>query len=123
MERKRLNRLLIILGAVFLTMVAYLIFVLATDIKIPCVIAALFDFECPGCGITRMFVALARLDFYSAFCYNGFILLSLPLILLLLFVLCYTYVKEGKPRLGKFAPVGLILAVCMLVFGVLRNFF
>lgn len=34
-------------------------------------------FECPGCGMTRAFIAISQLDFYSAFKFN---FISYPLL-------------------------------------------
>ncbi len=43
---------------------------------IVCPFKALTAIECPGCGMTRAFVAIAQLDLRSAFYYNPF---SIPL--------------------------------------------
>ena len=38
--------------------------------RIPCLIKWAFGIECPGCGITRAYVSLFRLDIRQAFLYN-----------------------------------------------------
>ena len=38
--------------------------------KIPCLIKWAFGIECPGCGITRAYISLFRLDLKQAFMYN-----------------------------------------------------
>lgn len=38
-----------------------------------CVFKNLFDIECAGCGGTRMFLSIFRLDFYQAFRYNPYV--------------------------------------------------
>lgn len=38
-----------------------------------CVFKNLFDIECAGCGGTRMFLAILKLDFYQAFRYNQYV--------------------------------------------------
>ena len=40
--------------------------------KTICIIKNLFGIDCAGCGATRMFGALLKLDFYQAFRYNPF---------------------------------------------------
>jgi hypothetical protein len=44
---------------------------------ISCVFLELCGIPCPGCGMTRAFLSLLRLDFYSAFKYN-FIVFFMP---------------------------------------------
>ena len=38
-----------------------------------CVFKNLFDIECAGCGGTRMFLSILKLDFYQAFRYNPYV--------------------------------------------------
>ena len=38
--------------------------------RIPCLIKWIFGIECPGCGITRAYISLFRLDLKQAFAYN-----------------------------------------------------
>ena len=57
----------ILLGVGF----AYLIFVSLTGLGIPCPFHAVTGLHCPGCGVTRMCVALARLDFAAAWDANA----------------------------------------------------
>lgn len=100
---------------------AYLLWVLFTDIKIPCIFNLVFHLECPGCGITRMIVAIARLDFLAAFYFNPFIFVSFPLILLLIVYPEIRYVKYGSYSLGRLKPLVWIELAAALIFGVLRN--
>ncbi len=100
---------------------AYLIWVLLTDIKIPCIFNLVFHLECPGCGITRMIVAIARFDFLAAFYFNPFIFVSFPLILLLIIYPEVKYVKYGSYSLDKLKPLVWIELAAALIFGVLRN--
>lgn len=48
------------------------------DISIPCLWLTLFDFECPGCGITTALTYILRLDFERAYEANKLILILLP---------------------------------------------
>ena len=46
--------------------------------SVPCMFHELTGLECPGCGITRMILALSRLDLKAAFRANAFLTVTLP---------------------------------------------
>lgn len=47
-----------------------LIIVLFAVFQIPCIITFLTGCSCPGCGMTRAYISLLRLDFKGAFYYH-----------------------------------------------------
>lgn len=49
------------------------------DVCIPCLWKTIFNVNCPGCGLTRAFINLLKLDFKHAFEMNKFIFIILPL--------------------------------------------
>jgi hypothetical protein len=49
-----------------------------------CPFLLLTGLKCPGCGSQRAIHALLHLDIGAAFCYNAFLILSIPYIILLL---------------------------------------
>ena len=110
-------------GALYLGIgVAYLIFVFLTGLGIPCIFHLLTGLHCPGCGITRMFVALGRLDFAAAWDANPLILVLLPFLVGFSTWHLYEYIKVGKTRTPLFEKILIILAfVLTVVFGILRN--
>ena len=75
------NRYAIIaLGLVFIIIVLFMC------MSITCPIKYLTGISCPGCGMTRAFLCLFKLDFASAFYYNpSWILLVITALLLLVF--------------------------------------
>ena len=77
---------------------------------------------CPGCGVTRMCLALLRLDFSGAWQANAALLLSLPVLLGLAAHLMWAYVHTGRRMPGR-GEERLIwsLVVYFLAWGVLRN--
>ena len=77
-QKSRASKLVKKLAAALAVGLIYLIFVRITGRRIPCVFYELSGKYCPGCGITRMFVALSRLDLAAAADYN---LLALILLL------------------------------------------
>lgn len=48
------------------------------DLCIPCIWKALFDFHCPGCGLTTAFISILELDFKKAFESNWLIYIIIP---------------------------------------------
>lgn len=89
---------------------------------IPCLFHLATGFYCPGCGVSRMCLALLKLDLATAFRANAAILLLLPPGLAVAFQMAVRYVKEGKslPTPAQTAVLFLISAV-LFIFGILRN--
>ena len=121
-QTKRLKSVLLRWGIILSVGIVYLIWVLLTDIRIPCIFYELTGLSCPGCGITRMFSSLALLDFSSAFAYNGFMLVSLPFVAGLIAFLEIRYVTRGKTSPKLFLPVAVLWAVGAVAFAAVRNF-
>ena len=70
MEPVRRRILQIYMGVLAVGM-AYLLWLKCTGIGIPCMVNQVTGLLCPGCGVSRMFLALLRLDFSGAFRYNS----------------------------------------------------
>ena len=81
-----------------------------------CPIKTITGLDCPGCGITRMFVALFHGNIYQAFRYNPLVFIELPIIFILLFL--YKYKKEYRKVINILFAMLLIVTI---VYGVLRN--
>lgn len=77
---------------------------------------------CPGCGVTRMCLALLQLDFSGAWRANAALLLALPVLILLAARLMWVYVRTGR-RMPSRGEERLIwaLVVYFLAWGVVRN--
>ncbi len=101
--------------------IAYYIFVSLTDIGIPCIFLLVTGLQCPGCGISRMLMALVRLDFVSAFHYNPVVLLTAPMILFILIRCDIDYIKTGTVSHERYRFFWIAELVLLLVFGVFRN--
>ena len=116
--KERLKPILIILGIGFL----YYIFVCLTDIKIPCIFRMLTGLSCPGCGATRMVMALLRFDFKEAFFYNKVLFVSLPFLIGVFAFENYRYIKNGERKYKRLSTIIIVLSiVALLIYGVLRN--
>lgn len=101
--------------------VYYIIFKLLGQ-GIPCLIRLVTGKYCPGCGISRMFIALAEGDFASAAGYNLLVMSALPFIALFGIRYGVSYVKTGRNQPDKPEIAALVIAgVLTAVFWVLRN--
>lgn len=102
--------------------IPYLIFVLLTDLRIPCLLYEATGILCPGCGLTRMFMSMARLRFFDAYSYNR-------AFFLLFFYWCATalFAFVGKPefvRSRRFLSVSFIISIIILtIFCIVRNIY
>lgn len=90
------------------------------NVGIVCPFHELLNWNCPGCGGTRMAVAILELDFYQAFRYNPFIFVTAPVIAVVYIWQFIVYVREN--RLLKYLDIFLIIyAFALIVFGIVRN--
>ncbi len=121
-EIKRLRRVLIKAALILIAGLCYALFVMSTGWGIPCVFYLVTHKLCPGCGITRMFLALLQWDFLSAARYNLLVLCLLPFALFLCLFKLWQYVKKGSVEMPTWEKVLYCIAVGLcLVFFVLRN--
>lgn len=120
--RKRLARLLLTVGGVLAAGLIYAAVVRFVGCGIPCLFHTVTGWLCPGCGVSRMCMALLRLDFAAAFHYNAAIFLLMPIGGVLALRQAWLYVKTGGARLSRIETVIVVcMVVFMLVFGVWRN--
>lgn len=87
---------------------------------IPCFFHELTGLYCPGCGITRMCLALLEFHFYQAFRFNPFLFLLFPFIIGYGIYLYYHWLTDSK---GKAIPniIWNSLLVLAIMFMVIRN--
>lgn len=101
--------------------IVYFFIVLFVGHGIPCLFHKLTGLRCPGCGVTRMIMALARLDFSGAFRYNQFLFITGPFILAyLVFYDLKIAISAERPSKKWDAGLYVILALA-IIFGILRN--
>ena len=122
MKKERLTTLIKKMLLVLCIGVASYFFVTLTGWKIPCVFYELTGMYCPGCGITRMFIALIQLNFKAAAGYNLLVFLLLPFGCVLGLCKMIEYIKTGKTKRRLVETIFYIVAfVCCVVFFILRN--
>ena len=116
---KEIKRLLFVL----LFGLAYLIFIRITGLSVPCPFHLATGLYCPSCGITGMFLALARLDFAGAFSHNPVIFVTLPVLLALYLTESIRYIKNGERALSRITKTILMIEIILLmIYGIIRNF-
>lgn len=121
-EKKRLLQVLKNSAWVIAIGLCYAFFVKITGWGIPCVFYLVTHKFCPGCGITRMFLALLRLDFVSAARYNLLVLCLLPFGIILFLFKSWQYVKRGSTPMVLWEKVLYCVAtVLSLAFFIVRN--
>lgn len=77
---------------------------------------------CPGCGVSRMFLALLRFDFAEAFSWNPVVFLSLPILAYLIGRIIYRYIVFDDSKINRFERVlTWTILICLLFFGIWRN--
>ena len=92
-------------------------------VGVPCPVYALTGLSCPGCGVSRMCLALLRLDFAEAFRQNRCVLLLLPVFGYVAARWCVGYVRTGDRLLRGSAKIAAVVCVVLLIaFGAVRNF-
>lgn len=110
---------------VLLTSLGLVLLILAMKYHffLPCIFHEVTGLYCPGCGISRMFVALARLDFSSAWGHNPMVLIAMPFLTYFITHMIVGYVKGYGYAPKSWHNIVLYLLVgYFLLFGVLRNF-
>lgn len=124
MEERKIRSKKIVLNAVKLMLIGvlYYVWIMLTDIKIPCVFYMLTNKFCPGCGITRMFLALFKLDFVTAMKNNLLVFCLIWPGLLWGVIKSFFYIKDGTVQTNLFEKICvMIIFVCTIVFWILRN--
>lgn len=120
--KMRLKHLLFLVGFWALIGLGYLIFVWYFGFGVPCLFHLITGLKCPGCGVTRMVLSLAQLQFQEAWNSNAALLCLLPVGAVLAVDASITYVRTGNPFLHKWQkPVIWCIIVLLLIFGILRN--
>ena len=93
------------------------------NIGIPCLINKCFGVYCPGCGMTRAVDALLKLNFKEAFRYNTFSIILLPILFVMSVIFIWNMIfKDNKIYIKCNNILLIMMASCLLLYGILRNF-
>lgn len=121
-QKKRLKSVCKPVAQVLLIGIAYVIFVKVTGWGLPCPIKLVTGKYCPGCGISRMLLAMLRLDFKTAFYCNRLLFFLLPVIFVYALIKAVYYIKTGRE--GQSLPeqiATLIVCLITVAFWIMRN--
>ncbi len=89
---------------------------------IPCLFRLATGWQCPGCGVSRMCLALLRLDFAGAWQANPALLCLTPLLAAIAADMTVRYVRTGLATPKGWSQIATWIAIiALLVFGILRN--
>lgn len=118
----RIKTVIFWLSALVIAGLLYVLFVIATGISLPCVFHETTGFWCPGCGVSRMFLKIARADFSGAFYENRFLFSTLVFLLAAIAVRIYQYIRQKPFKKTVWFIVFITLyAAAFLLYGILRN--
>ena len=110
-------------GIVLLGCAAYLAFVTMTGRGIPCIFYRFLGIKCPGCGMTRAAVSIARGDLKAAAGYN---IMSVTVMPALFVYLVYRVIREewyGNKDVEVWEYVFfLLIFLTAVIYTFLRNF-
>lgn len=114
------KKILLIYGVLIAIGITYTVLIYTTGFGIPCMFNRFTGYLCPGCGTSRMALALLRFDFYSAFRFNPVALVTV-IMWLMISIGCFA----GRPAALRNERVlqGLVYVniAAYLIFTVLRN--
>ena len=101
----------------------YAFFFRKTGLAVPCPVFRLTGFKCPGCGVSRMCLALLHGDFAEAFRQNRAVLLLTPAFLYIAVSFAVGYIRRGDRLLhGSAKWCAYAAAALLILFGGVRNF-
>ena len=114
------KKILVIYGIILTLGLLYAFLVLHTPFRIPCLFRSFTGLQCPGCGTSRMMLALMRFDIPAAFAYNPVAFFSFPLWILISIGAFIGWPKPIRSSQILLRILYINIAVYM-VFAVLRN--
>ncbi len=114
------KKILIIYSVILGAGLLYAFLILHTPFRIPCLFREVTGFQCPGCGTSRMALALMRFDIPAAFSYNPVAFFSFPA-----WFLISVGAFAGRPKALRESKnllrILYINIAVYMVFAVLRN--
>lgn len=121
-RRERFQKFLKVFATILGIGLVYGLFYMKTGWGIPCPFHLVTGLDCPGCGVSRMCLALMRLDFLEAFSHNPALMILSPIWLVTFLFWLHSYIRDGRREQAQWQKwVTIVSIAVLLVFGVLRN--
>lgn len=121
-EKARLKRIIVKAISILALGAAYYVIIRIVGRGIYCPIKAITGKYCPGCGVTRMCMALISGDFASAVRYNLLLMALIPVFAVFGTRRAVIYVKTGNSDPDKIETVVIfIVFIATVAFWILRN--
>lgn len=98
-QKNRLKKLVAGTALVVLAGFVYYIIVRFFNLSIPCPLRFFTGIVCPGCGTTRMVMAILRFDFKAAFSFQPVLFCALIPLAVCFSAMAVNYVKKGTKTL------------------------
>lgn len=111
MHKNQVKEYVILITFFFIIIILYSI-----GKPIPCLFHKITKLYCPGCGITRMFASIFKLNFKEAFNYNQFVFILLVLYIILTIIRLITKKEIKIPSIILY-----IIIILAIIFCILRN--
>ena len=113
------NILILLFGLLFVSIV------ISGTINFECIFKKLFNISCPGCGLTRSFRALLRLDIITSFKYNIFgPILFIIIIIGIIFLIKDIIKNEDKTIKYTYRILNkyyYIVIICLIISMIINN--
>lgn len=120
--KNRARKVTIILLTLISICLILAVILIKTDAYLPCIFREITGYMCPGCGATRMCLAIIELDFKSAFNSNPILFITSPIILFLIYKSIQNYIAYGNMMLeSKYEKIATFLVIIFILFGIVRN--
>ncbi len=120
--KQRLYKVLFICAALLLAGCIYALLCRALGWGIPCLFRLATGLQCPGCGVSRMCMALLQLDLAAAWQANPALLCLSPLLLAIAGDMVVRYVRTGNGAARGWSLAATWVAIgVLLIFGFVRN--
>ena len=117
---KRFKNILILLFVIL-----FILIVVCGTIKLDCIFKKLFNISCPGCGLTRSFRALLRLNIITSFKYNIFgPILFIIIIIGIIFLIKDIIKNEDKAIKYTYKILNkyyYIVIICLIISMIINN--
>ena len=123
-EKSRIRRSLLKRYSIALAvLVIYYILRSAELLSVPCPFHYVTGLRCPGCGMTRMCLHLAKGEFGAAFECNAVMFFLAPLFVLVAVTKLILVPEFLTPECKAYRAAEIVILIILLVFWVLRNIF